>query len=104
MSSISSTSVSRLAGVTVPVVENVALTTANTEVVHALPGDTKEFLIQARGAATIKLSFDAGQSGTVYHTIYPGSFYALDGISASLVTLYLQSPSPNIIAEITSAS
>lgn len=104
MGSVSSTSVSVLAGITQPVVENVLLATAATEVAHSLPADTKVFFIQARGNAKLQLSFDAGESGTVYHTIYPGSFYALDGISAPLVTLYLQSPSPGVVAEITSAS
>lgn len=104
MSSISSTSVSRLAGITVPVVENVILVTANTEVQHDLPADTKVFYVQARGRSRIQLSYNAGESGTVYHTIYPGAFFALDGISAPLVTLYLQSPTANTIAEITSAS
>lgn len=104
MGSVSSTSVSVLAGITQPVVENVLLAIASLEVVHALPADTKTFFIQARGRAKIQLSFDAGQSGIEYHTIYPGSFYSLAGISAPLVTLYLQSPAASVIAEITSAS
>lgn len=104
MAAIGSTSVSTILGITQPVVANVALTAANTEVSHLLPANTKAFFVECRQFATLKLSFAVGTSGTVYRTIRPGTFFSLDGLTGATATLYLQSSTPNVIAEIVSGS
>lgn len=87
-----------------PIVENVAITLANTEVTHALPIGTKRFLIKARGQAIIKLAYSVGTSGTSFMTIPKNAFYTESFIGAGTTTLYFQSPSASQTAEITSWS
>jgi hypothetical protein len=87
-----------------PIVENVAITLASTEVTHALPTGTKRFLIKLRGLAILKLSYAVGTSGTVFSTIHPGTFYSESRIGAASTTLYFQSPAASQTAEITSWS
>lgn len=85
-------------------VENAVCTLANTEYSHTFPTDTKTFLVQARQNGTIKLTFDAGTSGTVYHSIWPGCFYSIGFIVAASTTIYFQSPTAGLVLELTSWS
>ena len=86
-------------------VENITLILANTEYTHVFPANTKTFLMQARdGAGKIKLAFDVGTSGSVYHTVPAGGFYSSGFIVAPTITVYIQSPSAGIIVELTSWS
>ena len=87
-----------------PVVENIAITLANTEVTHVLPLGTKRFLLKLRHAAILKLSYAVGTSGTIYSTLPSGAWYSEDRIGAGTTTLYFQSTSASQIAEITSWS
>lgn len=87
-----------------PIVENVSIPLANTEVTHVLPTGTKRFLIKLRGRATLKLSYAVSTSGTVFSTIRPHNWYAEERIGSGTTTLYLQSPSASQTAEITSWS
>lgn len=85
--------------------ENVTLITANTETPHTLPTSTRTFKVRPRGAATLKLAYDLGTSGTVYWTITPGAWTGVDNVNPALpLTLYLQSPTAGAIAEIESWS
>lgn len=78
--------------VTTPTISNVLLTTANTEVSHALPASTKMFLMQNRGNGRIQLSYTSGQSGITFVTIWPGNIKWIDTINPSaVITIYMQS-------------
>lgn len=89
-------------GVTQGNIANVALTLANTEYAHTLPTNIKGFLLRLRTPtnALLKLSYTLGTSGTVYWTLHPGGIRGWDGISASSVTLYLQSDIAGQVVEI----
>ena len=83
-------------------VENATIAAANVEQSHTFPANTKAFMLQARGNAKIKMSFDAGTSGTTFHTIWPGAFYCRDSIAAASTTIYFQSPLAGLVVELTS--
>lgn len=85
-------------------IENVTCVAANTEYSHTFPAYTKAFLVQARQNGTIKLSFDAGTSGTDYHSIWAGCFYAVGYVVAPSTTIYFQSPTAGLVLELTSWS
>lgn len=85
-------------------VENAVCTLANTEYSHTFPASTKTFLVKARTGGTIKLSFDAGTTGTTYHTIDPWCFYSIGFIVAASTTIYFQSPTAGLVLELTSWS
>lgn len=87
-----------------PIVENVSLPLADTEVTHVLPTGTKRFLIKLRDSATLKLAYAVGTSGTVYQTIPKNVYYSESFIGSGTTTLYIQSPSASQTAEITSWS
>ena len=87
-----------------PLVENVSLPTANTEVSHALPTGTKRFLIKLRDKGILKVAYASGTSGTVYLTIPSGAFYSENRIGVATTTIYMQSPSASQTAEISSWS
>lgn len=88
-------------GATNPLVSNVSLPTAATEVGILLPNDTKQFLIKLRDPlAKLQLSYASGQSGIVYFTISPGCFYSDSDLSISGITLYVQSPSASQVVEL----
>lgn len=93
-----------VAGVVTPLIQNVPLPTAGTEVTHVLPANTKRFAIQLRpgSKATLKLAYTLGQSGTIYFTIPPNVFHSEEGISAASTTLYIQATLAAQVAEITS--
>lgn len=106
MSVISSTNAGLTSSATALVVsgkvQNLTLTNANQEYPHTFPANTKAFLIQARGNARLNLSYTSGESGTIYRTIWPGSFVGQDGISSATTTVYLQSPTAGAIVELES--
>lgn len=87
-----------------PIVENVSIPLADTEVSHVLPTGTKRFLIKLRDAAIMKLSYAVGTSGTVFLTIPKNCFYSEERIGAGTTTLYLQSPTASQTVEISSWS
>lgn len=87
-----------------PLVENVAITLANTEVTHTLPTGTKRFLLKLRSSAKLKVSYAVGTSGTTFYTLKPGMAYAEERIGAGTTTLYMQSPSAAQTVEIISWS
>lgn len=84
-----------------PKVYNVSVPLANTEVSFALPVGTKSFLIKIKNESSLmKLSFDAGTSGTTYVTVNRGSFYASPAIAPSGVILYFQTTQAAQTAEV----
>jgi hypothetical protein len=80
-------------------VYNVSVTLANTEFSQDLTEGTKAFTIRVRGGSSLKLAFEAGQSGTNYVTIPPGANYTAEGLNFS-GTLYFQTPKPSQTVEI----
>lgn len=91
--------------VNTPVVDNVSTSgTADTETTFSFPASTKRFLIRNRGGSLVKLSYAVGTSGTDYFSIYPSTDYWEEGIGASALSIYIQSPSPSQVLEILSWS
>lgn len=82
---------------------NLTLTNANTEYSQVIVTAPKYISVKCRNtAADIKLTLVATESGTVFTTIFGGSEWNTKGSIVGVVTLYLQSPTPNVIAEIES--
>ncbi len=88
--------------VTTGKVQNVTIAAANTEQSHTFPAYTKAIQIKARGNGRILMAFDAGTSGTVYQTIWPGAVYTQENIGSASTTIYFQSPIAGLILELTS--
>lgn len=72
-------------------IENISIGTANTEQSHALPALTRKFRLKARGFSITKLAYTSGQSGTVYVTVSPGSWYCAEMLDPNTTyTIYFQ--------------
>lgn len=76
--------------------------TPNTETSYALPNSSRRFLISNQGSSIIKLAFASGQSGTLYKTLEPYSFYSESNLGAVNLTLYFQSPGASQQLEVVS--
>lgn len=88
-------------GSTNPIVSNVPLTVASTEVDILLPNDCKKFFIRLRDSkAYLQLAYISGESGIEYLTINPGCFFSDSQLSVSGLHIYLQSPSASQIVEL----
>ena len=85
---------------TTPTISNVTMTNSNTEYSQALPTNCRRFSIQLRTIKDMKLSFTSGQSGTTYITIPGGGQYSEDTLNLTAKTLYFQSTTAGVIAEI----
>ena len=85
-----------------PIVQNVSLPIASTEVTHVLPTNTRRYMLHNRGPGTIKLAFTALASGTTFFTIHRWAFVTNGLIGSGTITLYLQSPVAGTVAEIES--
>lgn len=85
---------------TTPVIYNVTCTNANTEYSQALPTNCRRFLIQLRTTKDLKVSFTSGQSGTTYVSVLAGGQYYEDTVNLTAKTLYFQSPTAGVVAEI----
>ena len=81
-----------------PTIYNTTLTNGFTEYSQAL-GIVRKFIIRCRTSATLQLAFSLGQSGTTYITIPAGAAYWEDMIYAN-TTLYFQSPTAGVVAEV----
>lgn len=82
-----------------PIVYNVSVPLANTEVSQALNASTKRFTIRVRGTSKMQLAFAAGTSGTVFITLPAGTTYTEDGINFT-GTLYFQTEKASQVVEI----
>ena len=80
-------------GVTVasPAIQNVILTTADTEYTVVIPVGTKRFTIKSRQDAVMKLAYVATESGTNYWTVGYGVCYTERELDGTGITLYIQS-------------
>lgn len=88
-----------------PVIANVSIPTANTEVSYLLPAGTKKFYIKLREAnANMKVAYIVGESGTTYVTVHRGNWYGEDTLTVPLTTIYFQADIASQVAEIVSWS
>lgn len=78
---------------------NISVVNADTEYSQALPANTKRFLLRSRNGYQLKLSYDSGESGTLFVTLNGGCVYE-DINFYSLQTLYFQSPVAGGIVEV----
>lgn len=85
-------------------IENISIAIADTEQSHSFPANTQQFLVRNRGSGTLKLASDLGQSGSVYYTLGAGDFYSSPDLSASIPTIYFQSPNAGLVLEMVSWS
>jgi hypothetical protein len=96
----SSVVTANVSGSTNPSITNVALA-ASTELGIALPSGVRQYLVKLRDAnAHLQISFISGNSATTYLTIPRGNYYADSDLSASGLTLYVQTPSSGQTLEI----
>lgn len=84
-----------------PNISNIPVTLAATEYSTALPAGTREFRLRSRKDGILQLAFSAGQTGTTYVTIYPGSTYTRKNLRRSTpLTLYYRSSKPSDVLEL----
>jgi hypothetical protein len=86
--------------ITTPVITNLSVPTANTEVSHVLQTNLKRIIVKCRGLGKIQLAFTATESSTKYITIHPGATYSEEGLNLSGQTLYLQTSLASQVVEI----
>jgi hypothetical protein len=86
--------------VTTPIITNLSVPLANTEVSHSIAAGTKKISFKCRGLARIQFSFTSGQSGSNYISLEPGAIYAESGLNLSSLTLYLQTSKASQTVEI----
>lgn len=88
--------------VTNPAIQNVVAVDADTEYSISLPADTKRFAIKARGNAQLQIAYEAGESGTDYWTLNPGSYLIEDNINLTGQVLYVRSSKAGETVEVKS--
>jgi hypothetical protein len=90
--------------VTTAHIANFTMALAATEYPFTFPAKIRRFTIKNRGGSLIQFSYVAGQSGSVYFSIEPGTTYDEMDLKVDSLTIYLQSPSPGQVLEIISWS
>lgn len=84
------------------IIYNLSLVLAGTEYSQALPRGLTHFEVKCRTLSDMKMAFISGASGTTFITIILGSvWYTKQRIpDGTTVTIYLQSETAGIVAEI----
>jgi len=84
-----------------PTIANLTLVKPNTEYSYTFPRGTKKFRIQCRSSNNvIKYSYKEGESGKNFMTVSKGVLKE-GGLNTNKdLTIYLQSPSANVVVEI----
>ena len=73
----------------IPTIQNISVTTANTELSCTLPIDSKRFIVRVReGDTKVRLAFVLGGTSTNYFTISPGTAFSEMDVNASSIILY----------------
>lgn len=87
-----------------PLIANIIVVAADTEMTYVLPPSTKKFLIKTRGfTSSLRLAYSPGASNTVFLTIPPGTFYGESDLTlATGMNLYFQTTQPSQLVEIVS--
>lgn len=90
-------------GGTNPLVQNVSMSTANTEYSFTLPAGTRQFELRSRQAGKLQLSYTAGTTATLYRTIWPGTAYSESNLLlTAALDIYVQSTKGSDILEVVS--
>ena len=83
-----------------PLIQNVPITDANSEMIISIPNGTKKILLKVRDySASLKISYTPGESGTNYISVIRGNSYSENNISISGNKIYIQSTKPNVVVE-----
>jgi len=82
-----------------PTIYNVNAVTAGVEYSQVLPSGTTQFSIKARNNAKLQISYQAGQTNTVFLTITPGTIYSVASVKLVGKTLYFMSTKDDTIVE-----
>jgi len=81
-----------------PTIYNVDMLTANEEQSQTLPEGCREFTVKLRGRTEeLKVRYT---SGGAHITVHPGGGYGVAGKDLSSITLYLEAPANEQVAEI----
>jgi len=72
---------------------------ANTEFSQVLSTNTKQFIVKARGNATLKVAFVSGESSTNYITLSKHASLSQENLDAT-ITLYMQCDKASEVIEI----
>lgn len=87
-----------------PLIQNITLTIADTEYSLAIPAHTTRILIQARTAAAIRTAWETGKvAGSVapYMTVKQNTSYTNNPLdTAASLTLYLASSTAGTVVEV----
>lgn len=86
-----------------PTLYNVTLATANTEYSQALPANCRRVFFKCRTSKDIRWAWVTGKVATPtapYMTLNANSTYSSDDVNIASGTLYLASPSNNVVVEI----
>ncbi len=83
-------------------VDNLTLTTADTEYSYTMPNGTLYFTIKARTSAAFKIAFSANASGSTYETVPAGAQWYSDHplTLRDNRTFYVQSGTAGLVLEI----
>jgi hypothetical protein len=87
-----------------PNIDNYTILLANTEYFYDFPTNTKEFIIQNTGTVLIRLSYNVGESGTKYWSLYPGQIFEKKNIERANTRIYFQAIKANQRLELMSWS
>lgn len=84
-----------------PLIANIDIPTAGTEYSYTLPLGTKQFLIRSRNGSKIQLSYNAGESSTLYITVPKWCFYSESELLLTTSTdIFFQSNQNSEIVEL----
>jgi hypothetical protein len=95
--------INSMPGASIPNIQNVTLTLANTEYPITIPDGTKKFSVTLQdydGAAIVSVYFTTGAASVI--KIIGNMQYYIDGLNTSSLTLYLKSSVAGKIAQIES--
>jgi len=77
-----------------PTIQNISISTKDTEVEIAIPVNTKKFMIRARKISRLKLAFVAGESDTNFVTIPLGGAW-IEANQITATSIFIQSSIDN---------
>lgn len=86
----------------VPTIDNLAVTPADTEVPYTFPDNTYKFSLRGRTPGKIQFAFVAGDTSSKFFTVIPAGYFAEDQLDLSGVTIYLRTNVANQVYEILS--
>lgn len=84
-----------------PTITNLTLTLANTEYSHTFTSAVQKFLIRARGASRLQISFISGNTNTIFTTIPKGTALSVGDLNYA-GTVYIEGNIAGDIVEILS--